>query len=260
MQWNRVIILLTAAFLFSSCAVLTPSKELEITPVAKTAEIRSLLSALQTKNDTLKNFKGIGKIKVRQNGVTQVDQRLAWIGEKPVKLSIAVWVSGYPAIKLAIDGKWLYYLETQGQDTVFKKIAASDPSLRKIISISITSSDIVLLLAGGIPIREFNSIDLIKEKTGNGYVMVLKERWRGIREKIYFNDSRSHVRQIDVFDRFGSLMYRAEIENMQSVTGYQVPFRLRLSNDKGVDFQLDVDRYWANVDLPASVFVLTPPK
>jgi hypothetical protein len=215
MKWYRVIILLAAAFLFSSCAVFKPSKELEITPAAKTTEIRNLLSTLQTKNDTLKNFKGIGKIKVWQNGIIKVDQRLAWIGEKPVKLSIAVWVSGYPAIKLATDGKWLYYLETHGQDT---------------------------------------------EKAGNGYVLVLKERWWGIREKIYFNESRSQVRQIDVFHRSGSLMYRAKIENMQSVTGYQVPFRLRLTNNEGADFQLDVDQYWANVELPASVFVLAPPE
>ena len=121
MNWYRVIILLTAAFLFSSCAYLKPSKELEFIPAEKAAEIRSLLSALQSKNDTLINFKGIGKIKVWKNGIIQVDQRVAWIGEKPVKLSIAVLISGYPAIKLATDGKWLYYLETRGHDTVFLK-------------------------------------------------------------------------------------------------------------------------------------------
>lgn len=260
MKWYRVIILLTAAFLFSSCAVFKPSKELEIIPAEKATEVRDLLSALQSKNDTLKNFKGIGKIKVWQNGIIQIDQRLAWIGEKPVKLSIAVLISGYPTIKLASDGKWLYYLETRGLDTVFKKIPASDPSLKNIISIPITSSDIVMLLAGGIPLRKFHSVDLIGDKTGNGYVLVLKERWWGIRQKIYFDESGSQVRQIDVFDRSGSLNYRAEIENMRSVTGYQVPFRLKLSTGEGADFLLDIDRYWVNVELPSSVFVLAPPE
>jgi len=260
MKWYRVIILLTVGFLFSSCAFFKPSRELEITPAARATEIRNLLSTLQTKNDTLKNFKGIGKIKLWQNGIIQVDQRLAWIGEKPVKLSIAVWVSGFPAIKLAIDGKWLYYLETQGQDTVFKKFRASDPSLKKIISIPITSSDIVMLLAGGIPIRKFNSVDLLEEKAGNGYVLVLKERWWGVREKIYLNASRSQVRQIDVFDRSGSLMYRAKIESMQRVNGYEVPFRIRIADKQGADFQLDVDQYWANIDPPTSAFVLAPPE
>jgi len=260
MKWYRVIILLTAGFLFASCAFFKPSKELEITPAAQAPEIRNLLATLQTKNDTLKSFKGIGKIKLWKNGRIQIDQRLAWIGEKPVQLSIAVWISGHPAIKLATDGKWLYYLETHGQDTVFKKFSASDPSLKQIISIPITSSDIIMLLGGGIPIRKFNSIDLIEENASNGYVMVLKERWWGIRQKIYFDPNRSQVRQIDVFDRSGSLKYRAKIENMQTINGYQVPFRLKITNNAGVDFQLDVDQYWTNVAPPAAAFVLAPPE
>jgi hypothetical protein len=260
MKWYRFIFLLTAVFLITSCAFFKPSKELEITPAAKAAEIRNLLTILQTKNDTLKSFKGIGKIQIWQNGNLQIDQRVAWIGEKPVKLSLAVWVSGYPAIKLATDGKWLYYLEARDPETIFRKISASDPSLKQVISISITASDIVMLLAGGIPMRTFNSVDLIEEKAGNGYVVVLKERWRGIREKIYFDASRSQVHQLDVFDRSGRLMYRAKIENLQSISGYPVPFWLRITNNEGADFQLHVDRYWTNVDPPAAAFILTPPE
>jgi hypothetical protein len=260
MKWYRVITVLTAAFLFSSCAVFKPSKELEIIPAEKATEVRNLLSALKSKNDTLKNFKGIGKIKVWQNGIMQVDQRVAWIGEKPVKLSIAVLISGYPAIKLATDGKWLYYLETRGHDTVFKKIATSDPSLKNIISIPITSSDIVILLGGGIPLRDYHAVDVIEDKNGNGSILVLKERWWGIQQKIYFDESGSQVRQMDIFDRSGALKYRAQIEKIRSVNGYQVPFRLKLSTDKGADFRLDIDRYWANIELQASAFILAPPE
>jgi hypothetical protein len=260
MKWYRAIILLTAAFLFSSCALFKPSKELEIIPAEKATEVRNLLSVIQSKNDTLKNFKGIGKIKVWQNGIIKVDQRVAWIGKKPVKLSIAVLISGYPAIKLAIDGKWIYYLETRGDDTVFRKINASDPSLKSIISIPIKTSDIVMLLAGGIPLRKFDAIDVIEDNSGNGNVLVLKARWWGIRQKIYFDEGGSQVRQIEIFDRSGELKYRAEIENIRPVNGYQVPFRLKLSTGEGADFQLDIDRYWVNVVLPTSVFVLAPPE
>jgi hypothetical protein len=260
MKWYRFIILLTTVFLITSCAFYKPSKELEITPASKATEIRNLLSTLQTKNDTLKTFKGIGKIKLGQNGNIQVDQRLAWIGEKPSKLSIAVWISGFPAIKLATDGQWLYYLESHEQETIFRKISASDPSLKQIISISISVSDVVMLLTGGIPIRKFNSLNLIEAKEGNGYVMVLKDRWWGLREKIYLDASRSQVHQIDVFDRSSALTYRAEIENLQSVNGYQVPFGLRITNNAGAEFQLVVDQYWANVDPPAAAFTLAPPE
>jgi hypothetical protein len=176
-----------------------------------------------------------------------------------VKLSIAVLISGYPAVKLATDGKWLYYLEVHGQDTTFRKIPASDPSLKKLISIPIPSSDLITLLAGRIPMPKFDSAALIEEKATPGYVLVLKEKWWGVRQKIYYDQSMSEVRQVDIFHRSGLLKYRAEIESMQWINGFQVPLRLRLLTGDGADCLLNIDRYWVNVDLPPDVFVLTPP-
>jgi hypothetical protein len=259
MKWYRIIIPLITALFISSCAVFRPARELEITPAEKVNKVRDLLSVLKTKNNSLRNFKGIGNIQIRQNGRLQLDQRVAWIAEKPVKLSIAVLISGFPAVKLATDGKWLYYLEVHGQDTIFRKIPASDPSLKKLISIPIPSSDVITLLAGQIPLPEFDSAALIEEKAAPGYVLVLKEKWWGVRQKIYYDESTSAVRQVDVFHRSGSLKYRAEIESMQWINGFQVPLRLRLLTHDGADCLLNIDRYWANVDPPPSVFVLTPP-
>ena len=259
MKWYRIIIPLAAALLFSSCAVFRPARELEITPAEKVHEVRDLLSVLKTQNDSLSNFKGIGQIKLKQNGLLQLDQRVAWIGEKPVKLSIAVLISGYPAVKLATDGQWLYYLEVYGRDIIFRKMPASDPSLKKLISIPIPSSELITFLTGRIPMPEFDSIDLIEDKTTHGYILVLKKKWWGVRQKIYYDANTSQVRQVDMFHRSGSLRYRAQIESMQWVDGYQVPLQLRLSTHDGTDFQLVIERYWVNLELPSSAFMLTPP-
>ncbi len=259
MKWYRIIIPLIAALLISSCAVFRPARELEITPAEKANEVRDLLSVLKTRNEALRNFKGIGNIQIRQDSRLQLDQRVAWIGEKPVKLSIAVLISGYPAVKLANDGKWLYYLEVSGQGTTFRKIPANDPSLTKLISIPISSSEVITLLAGQIPMPKFDSAALIEEKAPPGYVLVLKEKWWGVRQKIYYDQSVSEVRRVDVFQRSGALKYRAEIKNRQSINGFQVPLQLRLLTHDGADCLLIIDRYWVNVDLSPSVFVLAPP-
>ena len=259
MKWSRIIIPLITVLFISGCAVFRPAREVEITPAEKVKQVRDLLSVLKTQNDSLKNFKGIGNIQIRQNSRLQLDQRVAWIGERPVKLSIAVLISGYPAVKLATDGKWLYYLEVHGRDTIFRKFQESDPSLKKLISIPISASDVITLLAGQIPMPTFDSAALIEEKTPPGYVLVLKEDWWGIRQKIYYDQSVSKVRRVDVFHRSGSLKYRAEIESVQSINGFQVPSQLRLLSHDGTDCQLDIDRYWVNVDPPPDVFVLTPP-
>ena len=117
MKWHRIIPAIILACLLSNCAAIRPTKDVTVTPVERSAQVRELLSTLRIQNDTLVNFKGIGNITIRQNGLTQFDQRVAWIGEKPLKLSIAVLISGYPAVKLATDGEWLYYLEVHGSVT-----------------------------------------------------------------------------------------------------------------------------------------------
>jgi hypothetical protein len=260
MKCYRVISHLVAVVLLTGCAFFRPAPELEITPADKADEVRDLISALRTQNNTLRNFKGIGTIRLSQKGRPYLDQRVAWIAEKPSKLSMALLVSGYPAIKLATDGQWLYYLETQGSETRYEKIRASDPSLKSIVSIPISASDVVLLLAGSLPLPAFDSVALVKEEATPGFVLVLKERWWGIRQKIFYDESESQFYRVDVFQRSGTLMYRAEIERIQQVDGFEVPFRLKLSSDDGDGLQLDVERCWVNVDLPPAAFVLTPPK
>jgi hypothetical protein len=46
---------------------------------------------------------------------------------------------------------------------------------------------------------------------------------------------------------------------MQAVNKYQVPLRLSISSDEGMGFQLEVQKYWADVPVSPSMFVLDPP-
>ena len=260
MNWFRIIPAFVIACLLSSCAAFKPARELTVTPIERTAQVRKLLSSLQTQNEGLLNFKGIGNVTIRQNGLTQFDQRVAWIGEKPVKFSIAVLISGYPAVKLAADGRWLYYLEVQGQETRFKKMATSDPDLKRLISIPVSISDVIALLSGRIPLPEFDSVKLIQEISGTQFTVVLSDSWWGIRQKIFYDAALSRIQRVEVYRRSGSLRYRAEVESTQRVDGFEVPQRLRLSNDDGIDFLLDIHRYWVNVEVAPEVFILTPPQ
>jgi uncharacterized protein YceK len=259
---QRLILLVIISFGISGCSTIIAGlsgKTPEEQDPAKIAEARIVISTLKNKNTALKNFKGIGKIKVWDEGKIQIDERVAWIGSEPAKISIAVLISGYPAIKLAADGEWFYYLEVQGNQNIYKKIPAPNADLKRVMSISIHSNDVITLLAGRVPIREYNSAYLKEDDTGAGYVLILKKRWCGIVEKIYIDRAKSKVRQLEVFSRAGSLVYRAILEKVRDIQGYGIPFRLKISNDDGADFQLDIDRYWANISVSPSMFVLIPP-
>lgn len=253
---SLIFSLVAASFLFSSCASLTgriPEKS------ADHVEAVNLLSSLNAKNQNLKTFKGIGRIKLWHNNNPGIDERVAWAGANPSSLRIEILGSGYPAIKFSTDGNFLYYLDLTTKPTAFKKIRSSDACLNRLISIPIRSRDVVSLLSGRIPIHEYTSAGLIKNKLIKGYILVLKKKWRGVIEKIYLDENKSDIQKVEIFKSDGSLKYRAVFKTMQHIKGYHVPSKLVISNDDSAGFMLDIERYMADPAVSPSMFILSPP-
>jgi hypothetical protein len=260
--WPRLLLLLSLLIYCAGCSSLTSgiSREpAESAGAAATIEAQALLAGLSRQNASLNSFKGLGKIKIWQKGRLTIDERVAWVGYERNKLSIVLMISGYPAVKMTSDGKWFYYYEAGEGKPIYKKIPATEASLKHIISIPIQAVDILDLLAGRVPLREHNTVTLYHQDAGEGYVLALKKWWGGITEKIYLDENKSRVRLIEYYSRTGSLIYRVRFEEMQMVNGYQVPARLSISNGEDTDFQLDVHKYYTDVPVTPSMFVLNPP-
>jgi len=247
----------------AGCSSLTAglAREKEEPPdTAARAEARAVLARLRSHNARLKNFKGIGKLKVRQHGKLKIDERIAWIGSETAKISIVILIGGHPAVRLASDGKWFYYYEVAEGKPIYKRIAASDASLKRIISLPIQIGDILNLLAGRAPIRQHDSAFLKVQEATQDYELVLKKRWWGITEIIYLDETKTRVHQVKFYNRSGALIYRVEFDEMQMINGYSIPARLSITNDEDVDLELDVNRFWADIEVTSSMFVLNPPE
>ena len=184
-------------------------------------------------------------------------------------------------ISAASDGQWFYLFSHATGD--FYKKRPTNFNMKRFFSISIKSEDIVNILLGRTPVAEYDSVDLMEDRFNknqsdkefesaevsslnkdikgnkNGSVLLLKNKWGNVREKIYLND-RLDAHKIEMFDSTGALMYRLELIRMQEIKSYRVPYRLKVSNDNGMGFQLDLDRYWTEAAVSPSVFTLTPPK
>ncbi len=252
---------MAAALALSGCATWSgvleqpPSEEADS---ADAAEARQVLDRLQKTNERLKSFKGVGRLTIRQDGKVQMDERLAWLGSDPLKLSIVLFAAGFPAVRMAGDGEWLYYQEDPAQGATIKKIRASDPDFKRLLSIPIQSSDIIALMRGRIPIREHRSARLKPLKSGNGYVLMLMRTW-GVHQMIFLDETKTEVRQTEVYDSSGDLLFQANFLEMQLVDGYKVPLRLAVSGKDKALVQLVVERYWADVPVTPSMFVLGSP-
>ena len=163
-------------------------------------------------------------------------------------------ISGRPVLSLANDGQWFYFLSHTNNS--FYKKRSSYSNLKKTIQIPIKPVEIVSLLAGRIPLYEYHAANIIRNKN-QGYVIVLKKSGNVI-QKIYLNEDKKNIQKVELFDANEKLLYFVVIDSSQKINKYHVPLRLTVSNDSGNRFRIDVHKYWADVSVIPSMFVLTP--
>ncbi len=121
----------------------------------------------------------------------------------------------------------------------------------------VTISEIITLLSGGVPLRPYQRAYLKPNPNGKGWVIVLKKRWRGVVEKLFLDEKKERVRQIEVYN-LGGLVYRASYQKERLYNGLRLPQKIVVSNRDEVAFQMDVDKYWVNVHVSTAMFHLKP--
>jgi len=280
MQLPRIFFI--CIFFISACTSLSHRISEESEEFHSLSEAKAIISILKSQNHTLTTIKGVGKITFLESEEKEMTTRIAWVASTPDKIRITLSsVSGHPMVSVASDGQWFYFVSHANGD--FYKKRPTNYNMKRFFSISIKSEDIVNILFGRIPVVEYDSVDLmedrfIKSQSGkdfesaevsslnkdikgnnNSSVLLLKNKWGNVREKIYLNDTQD-AHKIEMFDSTGVLVYRLEYIRMQEIKSYRVPYRLKVSNDSGAGFQLDLDRYWTDAAVSPSVFTLTPPK
>ena len=246
-----------AALLFSGCAGLDPQLRQEEDP-ATTVEAQAILENIRKTNATLTSFKGMGRLTVRNEGKVQVDERMAWVGADPLNLSVVLFAAGFPALRMAGNGESLYYQDAGEPGAPVKRLQVEDPDFKRLLSVPIQASDILAVLRGRIPIREHSSARLVRVRSGDGWALLLLRTW-GVHQKIFLDESKTQVLQTEVYDAFGNMLFQVNFQEMQLVGGYKVPYRVAVSSDNKALVQLLVERYWPNVPVEPSMFVLGSP-
>lgn len=275
-------ILFVCIFFFSACTSLPHRISEKSKGFRSPSEAEAIISILKSQNHNLKTIKGVGRITFLESEEKEMTTRIAWVASFPDKIRITLSsVSGHPIISAASDGQWLYFVSHANGD--FYKKRSTNYNMKRFFTISIKSEDIVNILFGRMPVVEYDSTDFMETRSlkgrsdkdlettevsslkknckanENNNVLLLINKWGNVREKIYLNDKQD-VYKLEMFDLTGELVYRVELIRMQEIQSYRVPYRLRVSNDQGAGFQLDLDRYWADAAISPSVFTLTPPQ
>jgi len=217
----------------------------------------SIISAIQKRNSSLRTFKGLGKISLSNNGES-LNARVAWVGSYPNQLRFEILgIGGHPLLSFSFNNDQQFFISHT--DKTFYHRKDTDADLEDLTAISIKLNDIMKLLTGRIPVYEYFDFEIIEDSSGTGRILVLKNKWTGVCEKLYLDEENTKIYKIEVFGLIGGLTYRAVFDGGMEIESMEVPSKLTLTDGNGASLSLRIDRYLKNIPVSSSVFVLEPP-
>ncbi len=268
MRWNRkAFLLIGVALLLSACAGTKPGL---LSPRDSTEKAGILLAFIKSINTGLDGFKGIGRAAIKTAGARQI-MGTAWMAAGEDKLRVEVLdPTGRPVVTFSSDGRWLYLLSHQPQRFYKKRVAGN--SLKNLLKIPIKPGDMTALLAGRVPLREYRSVSVEQAPGGKsssesgGYgshaadtVLVFKGLFGNVIQKVTVNLELKKVHQIEFFETGGALAYRVLLNKMRGAGKYRIPSELLFTDDGSSSLTINTRKYWTDVPVELSRFVLTLP-
>jgi len=245
-------LLLATVLLTSGCASLLSR------PDRSDPDALLLLERVAQHNRRLETFKGLGDLSLATTATGPAAFRLAWMCSIPDRMRFELMAfSGNPFLSLATDGDRVYWLP-HAENSTFHTFRQNHLNLKKLIGIPITTDEILLLLAGRVPIRPHDAVALVTDETGRRELR-LKNGWRGEVQRIRFSAKEALLpNEIIMFADFGrQISYRIVLEEIRPVNGFAVPHRMIFTADTGDTASLKIRRYWTSVTIDDAVFVLT---
>lgn len=245
-------LLLASVLLTSGCASLLSRPDGRSDPEAL------LLERVARHNHQLETFKGLGDLSLATAATGSAAFRLAWTCSVPDRLRFELLAfSGIPFLSLATDGDRVYWLP-HAENSTFHSFRQKHLNLEKLIGIPVTTDEILLLLAGRVPIRPHDTVELVNGEEGRRELR-LKDGWRGEVQRICFPAGNAlSPDEIIMFTDFGrQVSYRIVLEEIQPVNGFDIPHKISFTADTGDTASLKIRRYWTNVAVDDAIFVLT---
>jgi hypothetical protein len=217
-------------------------------------DARELIARLTLRNQSLETFKGMGTVRLNANAKNRRTARVAWIGKAPDKLRLSVLnIGGMPTTTMAADGDYFFLASHAPKN--FRKTRSSNPSLQKLIGMDLKAQEVIQILRGQVPIRDFDvAATAIDARTG-GKTLILSSRWGKVLEKVYFEPGTETAAAAEMFDSSGRIAYTLKFSNVREVDGFHVPFRIDITGG-GDHMLLKIDRYWAQTGVAPTAFML----
>jgi hypothetical protein len=220
---------------------------------------QALLQRVTDVNTDLSAFRGIGRVRVTMQGTERVYERTAWVGSEPGRLRFAFRSpTGMPVFSMSCDEAWLTALNHADGQYFHRQINKN--SLSRILPVAITCADLYGLLVGRPPQVDYDAVRMAPAGRGDAdtIVLLLQRRFRGTVGRISIARDTGELSAAELLDVHGKRLYAARVDARQTIDGYRLPVKIRLTGPDG-SLELDVQRTWPAASVSRDFFKITPP-
>ncbi len=210
----------------------------------KEADASRLKQIAEEKNDSITPYKGIGEILIDgPNGF--MEGRAAWIAAPDGRFRVeALAVTGQPFARMICSRSECFFIFTE-QDCL-RRETAGHTGLAPLSGIGLKAREMVLLMGGGVSLRDHDSAEAYAAKSG-GQVLVLKKSFLGTVQTVRFSEDLENIVATEVFGWRGPV-YRAEISRRERAGPDMMPFGLDITDESGNRITVSVQRCWTDIE------------
>ncbi|MBF0101036.1 MAG: DUF4292 domain-containing protein [Desulfobacterales bacterium] len=215
-------------------------------------EAKHIIDHLYSINHDLKTLKGIGTITIHTKQM-HFKARAAWNIMFPDKIRISIVdFYGQPIETIASDGKYLYVLSHKNTHSFYKKRSLS-LNLEGIISIPLTSTELITILAGTMPSWIFDTATIEK----NNNTLLLGRYWDDQHLKVNLTIDR-FIHNYSVLENFSDTLYQVSYKDTTPADNFRIPKSIYIDSQEHGYLDIHVDRFWVNTPISQDVFGIMP--
>ncbi len=247
----QIVYIIFLAWVVSGCVHTRPP----VNPVMDTKAFNLAMSA-HILNHTIVSSKGTGTARLCDNGNVKTF-RFAWAAMIPDRIRITFLVSGIPAETIVSDGTRLSFVSHTGNHRTYTSYS-ENPDMEKYIKVPVRLSELVLILAGRLPVKNFDDAYFLPDDTSFSTVHT-KNSHSSQYQEIHFSRNRlpDFIRTLG---GTGILLYEIRIIKYRHTEKNYIPVKLRLEDRTGRKLDLNMDNFIVNPPIKKPVFQLTRSK
>jgi len=230
----------------SGCTVKKPE-----TDPAQDKKARALVLSVLEYNAAIATSKGTGRLVANIGGRPEV-YKIAWAAKAPDRLRLTLLLSGHPVETIAASGKRVTFISHTGNHTPHSTLSA-DPDLESYIGVPLRLSQMVSMLLGRIPVREFDRAWTSPDRPD---IIHANKNFSSSLQELKTGD-RGQVIRYRILDKDFIPIFGIEFKNFKTKKNFLIPTLLSFYDTAGQTLEIALTGLVPNAPVKESIFRLT---